>query len=96
MNWEKKQKLAELGNKNKEDFFKFCLENIKDFDAQSWMIFADQILIISDEMRKDVEFWKEMYPFLKKIDFDKGYFSYQSKVRLSLIMSICKDKLNLK
>jgi len=97
MDWKKKQRMAELGHNSnsKKEFFEFCLNNVENFDDQDWMIFADLVFIVPSDMIKDIEFWKEMYPFMKKYDFGKDEIAFRSYVRLKLIVSNCEDKLNI-
>jgi hypothetical protein len=92
MEWHNKVKMVELGNRKnyseqeKQEFHKFVLENVDSFDNQSWDMFLCTIGLIIGEMRKDIDFWKQIYEKVKNMDCSG--FDFRSGMRLSMIKTI--------
>ena len=65
MEWDNKVKMIQLGNQRhnseeaKNEFQKFVLENIDSFDGQAWDMFCNLVDLIIDEMKQNIEFWKQ-------------------------------------
>ncbi len=101
MEWENKTKMVQLGNKRydsdeaKKEFQKFVLENIDSFDGQSWDMFCNLVDLIIDEMRKDLEFWIQVYKRIKEVDCNDEKFGFRSGMRIAAIQTICEDELSL-
>lgn len=101
MEWENKVKMIHLGNQRhnseeeKNEFQKFVLANIKDFDSQAWDMFANLVDLIIDEMKKDIEFWKQVYASIKHIDCNDKNFSFRSGFRIATMQAICEKELLL-
>jgi hypothetical protein len=100
MEWESKVKMIQLGNQRhnsdeeKNDFQKFVLENIDSFDGQSWDMFCNLVDLIIDEMKADIEFWKQVYAKIKDVDCNDEKFGLRSGMRIAMIQTICEDELS--
>jgi hypothetical protein len=102
MEWEKKVTMVKLGNKRgssdeaKKEFQKFVLENIDSFDSQSWDMFCNLVELIIDDMKQDIEFWKQIYQKIKFVSFsDDEQYGFRAIMRISMIQVICEDELCL-
>ena len=101
MEWENKTKMVQLGiqthnsDEAKKEFQNFVLENINSFDGQAWDMFCNLVDLIVDEMKKDLEFWKQVYPKIKDVDCNAEKFGFSTRMRIAMIQTICKDKLSL-
>lgn len=101
MEWENKVKMVQLGNQRhnseeaKNEFQKYVLENIDSFDEQAWDMFSNLIDLIIDEMKKDIDFWKQIYAKIKNIDCNDVKFGFRSGMRVAMIQTICEDELLL-
>lgn len=101
MEWENKTKMVQLGNKRydsneaKKEFQKFVLENVDSFDGQSWAMFCNLVDLIIDEMKEDLEFWKQVYQRIKEVDCNDEKFGFRSGMRIAVIQTICEDELSL-
>lgn len=101
MEWENKVKMIQLGNQMhsseelKKEFQNFVLENIDSFDSQAWDMFCNLVDLIIDEMKKDIEFWKQVYSKIKDIDCNDEKFNFRSGLRIAMIQTICKDEFSL-
>lgn len=101
MDWENKIRMVQLGNQrdesteNKIEFQKFVLDNIHSFDSQSWDMFCNLVDLIIDEMKKDIDFWKQVYIKIKDINIDSNDFGFRAAMRISMIKTICEDELLL-
>jgi len=102
MEWENKVKMAQLGNRrnesneSKKEFQDFVINNISSFDDQSWDMFANLVDIISDEMIKDIDFWKQIYTHIKNVVPNNVSLHFRTAMRLALIDTVCEEKLGLK
>lgn len=102
MEWENKVKMVQLGNKrnkseeSKKEFQKFVLENINYFDTQSWDMFCNLVDLIIKEMKKDLEFWEQVYTKIKDVDCNDEEFSFRSGLRIATVKAICEEELMLK
>ena len=101
MEWENKTKMVQLGNQRhnsdeaKKEFQEFVLKNIDSFDGQSWDMFCNLVDLIIDEMKKDIEFWKQVYSKIKDVDCNDEKFGLRSGMRIAMIQTICEDELSL-
>jgi hypothetical protein len=101
MEWDKKMTMASLGNqrydsdKAKKKFQDFVVENIDSFDDQSWEIFCNFVDLIIEEMKKDIEFWKQVYVKIKEFNGYVNRFGIRSGMRIAMIQTICEDNLSL-
>jgi len=101
MEWENKVKMIQLGNQRdnseeaKKEFQKFVLENMDSFDGQAWDMFCNLIDLIIEEMKKDLDFWKQVYPKIKDVDCNDEKFGLRSGMRIAMIQTICEDELSL-
>jgi hypothetical protein len=101
MEWNKKVEMIQLGNKRhnsdeaKNEFQKFVLENIETFDAQAWDMFCNLVDLIIDEMKIDIEFWKQVYAKIKHVDCNDEKFGLRSGMRIAMIQTICEDEFLL-
>lgn len=102
MEWDKKITMVKLGNKRgsseeaKQEFHKFVLENIDSFDGQAWDMFCNLVDLIIDEMKQDMEFWKQVYAKIKNVDCNDEKFGLRSGMRIAMIQTICEDELRFK
>jgi hypothetical protein len=96
MDWELKKQMAELADKNKEEFQRFVLEHINDFDTQAWGIFIESISIIPDEMKEDIDFWDVVNIAINKSEETIREGDIRTLIRVAIIQSICEDELGLK
>jgi len=100
MEWESKVKMIQLGNQrhnsdeSKNDFQKFVLENIVSFDSQAWDMFCNSVDLIIDEMKKDIEFWKQVYIKIKDVDCNDENFDFRSGMRIGMIQTICEEEFS--
>lgn len=103
MEWNKKVEMIQLGNKRhdsdeaKNEFKKFVLDNLDSFDGQAWDMFCNLVDLTIEEMKKDIEFWKQVYGKIKDVDCNDESFSLglRSGMRIALIQTICEDKFLL-
>jgi len=101
MEWENKVKMIQLGNQRdnseeaKKEFQKFVLENMDSFDGQAWDMFCNLIDLIIEEMKKDLDFWKQVYPKIKDVDCNDEKFGLRSGMRIAMIQTICEDELSV-
>lgn len=101
MEWENKTKMVKLGNQrynsdnDKKEFQKFVLENVESFDSQSWDMFCNLNDLIVDEMKLDIEYWKQIYQYIKNVDCNGEKFGFRSGIRIAMIQTICEDELSL-
>ena len=101
MEWENKIKMVQLGNQRynsdeaKKEFQNFVLENVNSFDGQSWDMFCNLVDLIVDEMKKDLDFWKQVYVKIKDVDCNDEKFGFRSGMRVAMIQTICEDELSL-
>jgi len=98
MEWENKIKMIQLGEiarntGNRIEFNDFVLEHIESFDNQAFNMLFQLIDLIPGEMKKDMEFYKKLYPITSKIDIDK--FDLISTMRLTLLNTICEDEFDI-
>ena len=99
MEWNNKVKMVQLGNQihsseeEKNEFQKFVLENVDSFDGQAWDMFCNLVDLIIDEMKEDIEFWKQVYTKIKDVDYNDEKFGLRSGMRIAMIQTICEDKL---
>jgi hypothetical protein len=102
MIWEKKTELIRLGNQRdrnieaKREFQQYVLDNIEEFDAQAWDMFAELSDILIDEMKDDYGYWERVYPHLIKVDCNDEGFGFRSGMRIAMLQTICEDELKLK
>jgi len=100
MEWDSKVKMIQLGNQRynsdeaKNEFQKFVLENVELFDGQAWDMFCNLVDLIIDEMKKDIEFWKQVYVKIKYVDCNDEKFGLRSGVRIAMIQTICEEELS--
>jgi hypothetical protein len=101
MEWDLKTKMIQLGNvkdespQSKEEYQKFVLEHISQFDTQSWDMFMELTHINIESMRGDSGFWEKVYPHLKDIDCNDERFGWRVGMRIAMVQTICEDYLNL-
>jgi len=101
MEWDNKVKLVQLGNQRhnsketKIQFQKFVLDNLDSFDGQAWDMFCNLVDLIIDEMKKETEFWKQVYSKIKDVDCNDEKFGLRSGMRIAMIQTICEDELSL-
>jgi hypothetical protein len=101
MEWEDKVKLVQLGNQRdespetKKEFQEYVTTNVQNFDGQAWDMFINLIDIIPDEMKQNVEFWKTVYPHIKKAAEGDNNFGIRAALRIEMIIIICEKDLNL-
>lgn len=98
MEWENKIKMVQLGEiarntGDRTEFNDFVLKHIESFDNQAFNMLFQLIDLIPKEMRKDIEFYKKLYPITSKIDIDK--FDLISTMRLTLLNTICEDEFEI-
>lgn len=99
MEWELKTKMVQLGNQkynseqSKKEFQQFVLSNIDSFDNQAWDMFCNLIVLIPEEMREDLEFWRPVYEKVKDVDCNDEKFGLRSGMRIALIQTICEDMI---
>lgn len=98
MEWCDKVKLIQLGNiaKNtgdKTEFHGFILDHIGNFDNQAFEMLFQLIELIPQDMKKDIEFYKKLYPITCKIDMNK--YDIISSMRLALLNTICEEEFNI-
>lgn len=96
MNWELKKQMAKLADENKEEFQRFVLEHIDDFDPQAWSIFVESVSIIPDEMKEDIDFWDAVNIVINKSEETIRKAGIRTDIRVAMIQSICEDELGLK
>jgi hypothetical protein len=100
MEWDNKIKMIQLGNQRhnseeaKNEFQKFVLDNVDSFDGQAWDMFCNLVDLIIDEMKKDIEFWKQVYAKIKDVDCNDEKFGLRSGMRIAMIQTICEDELS--
>jgi len=100
MEWDNKVKMIQLGNQRhnseeaKNEFQKFVLDNVDSFDGQAWDMFCNLVDLIIDEMKKDIEFWKQVYAKIKDVDCNDEKFGLRSGMRIAMIQTICEDELS--
>ena len=100
MYWENKVKMVQLGNQRrdseeaKNEFQNFVLENIDSFDGQTWDMFCNLVDLVIDEMKQDIEFWKQVYAKIKDVDCNDEKFGFRSGMRIAMIQTICEDELS--
>ena len=93
--------MVQLGNQRdnsddaKNEFQKFVLENLDSFDLQAWNMFCNLVDLIVTEMKKDLEFWKQVYSRMKNIDCTNKELGLRSGMRIAIIQTICEDELLL-
>jgi hypothetical protein len=98
MEWDNKVKMVQLGNQRyssdeaKNEFQKFVLDNVDSFDGQAWDMFCNLVDLIIEEMKKDLEFWKQVYSKIKDVDCNDEKFGLRSGMRIAMIQTICKDE----
>jgi len=103
MEWELKTEMIQLGNamnrsesiEDKKKFHEFVLKHIKDFDNQAWSMFVEIVDFIPDELKPDIEFWKQVYPFSKKVDLDSSQLGLRPSMRIALLQVVCEKDLNI-
>jgi hypothetical protein len=101
MEWESKTKMIQLGNQRykseeaKKKFQKFVIENMETFDGQSWDMFCNLVDLIVDEMKTDLDFWKQVYQKIKDVDCNDEKFGLRSGMRIAMIQTICENELSL-
>jgi len=98
MDWDSKTELVKLGNKNytpegKKEFQDYVLENVSKFDGQAWDMFSNLTEIIVEDMKKDIDYWKQIYQHLKEIDCNDEKFGFRSGMRIAMIQTVCEEKL---
>jgi hypothetical protein len=100
MEWDNKVKMIQLGNQRhnseeaKNEFQKFVLDNVDSFDGQSWDMFCNLVDLIIDEMKIDIEFWKQVYAKIKNVDRNDEKFGLRLGMRIAMIQTICEDELS--
>lgn len=94
--WEQKTELVNLGNsansdnqEAKEKFQNFVIENADQFDDQAWDMFITVTFISLEDMKKDVSFWRQIYP--KIMGVDQNSFGFRTAMRKSLIEVYCEE-----
>jgi hypothetical protein len=98
MEWDNKVKMIQLGNQryNSEEsknlFQKFVLDNLDSFDGQAWDMFCNLVDLIIEEMKKDLEFWKQVYEKIKYVDCNDEKFGLRSGMRIAMIQTICENE----
>ena len=101
MEWKNKTKMVQLGNQRynsdeaKKEFQNFVLENVNSFDGQAWDMFCNLVDLIVDEMKKNLEFWKQVYAKIKYVDCNDEKFGFRTGMRIAMIQTICEDELSL-
>lgn len=101
MEWENKTKMVQLGNQRynsdeaKKEFQNYVLYNIASFDGQAWDMFCNLVDLIVDEMKKDIEFWEQVYVKIKDVDCNDEKFGFRSGMRIAMIQTICEDEMSL-
>lgn len=101
MEWDLKTKMIQLGNihtestASKEEYQKFVLEHITEFDMQAWDMFVELTHINIEAMEGDYGFWEKVYPYLKDIDCNDSKFGWRAGMRIAMIQTICEDELKL-
>lgn len=99
MEWTDKVKMVNLGNKRDEseetklEFQKFVLDNIDSFDSQAWDMFSNLVDLIIDDMKKDIEFWKQIYSKIKDLDtfYSNNNLDLRTSMRIAFIHTICEE-----
>jgi hypothetical protein len=90
--------MIQLGNQrynseeSKKEFQSYVLENIKSFDSQAWDMFVELNDLILDDMKKDLDYWKEIYNYVIKIDCNDETFGFIAGMRIAFIQTICEDE----
>jgi hypothetical protein len=101
MDWENKIEMVRLGNSNTDSpeamkaFQDFTLKHMTEFDGQAWDMFAELIVINPDGMKKEIDYWKEVYNLLKDVDCNDEQFGFRTGMRIAMIQTICVDELKL-
>ena len=97
MEWEDKIQMVKLGNQEnvskeaKDEFQKFIKENIESFDTQAWDMFSTLCTITVEDIKSDIEYWKIIYPIIKKADINDPGISFRASLRLGIIQTICEE-----
>ena len=97
MKWEQKIELVKLGNQrnNNEEthkiFLNYVLQHVTDFDLQAWDMFSNLVEITFDKMKEDIDFWKEIYPYMNRDKFADNNLNFRSSLRLFMIIEIMED-----
>lgn len=100
MEWELKAELVKLANsrrsntESEKEFKDFVLKNVSTFDLQSWDMFATITDFIIDEMKADIDYWREIYKYLQNIDCND--FGMRLGMRIAMMQTICEDELGFK
>lgn len=95
--WDVKKNLIRLANnisKDRHSFQDYVLTAIDDFDSQSWDIFINVVNIDYIQMKKDREFWEQIYPHIKILETN-NYISFRTILRASLITTFYEQELKL-
>jgi hypothetical protein len=102
MEWDDKTKMIQLGNKrdesieDKKEFQDFVLKHVSTFDEQAWSMFVELTDLIPDEMKNDIDYWKQIYQHVIKVDCNNEHFNFRTGMRIAFIQTICEDELKLK
>lgn len=91
MEWNKKVEMIKLSNSDDAEFKKFIMENISNFDNQAWDMFISITKIIESEIRESLEYWKEIFPYIKKLDCNNPAFGMRVAMRISLLKSTLEE-----
>jgi hypothetical protein len=101
MEWEKKVEMARLGNRShgsleaRKEYQQYVLDNIEEFDIQSWDMFSQLSDILINQMKDDYEYWKIVYPHLIAVDCNDESFGFRAGMRIAMLQTICEDELKL-
>lgn len=101
MEWEIKVKMVQLGNQRhesdeaKKEFQNFVLENIESFNFQAWDMFCELTDLIVDEMKTDIDYWRQIYQYIKDVDCNDENFGFRTSMRIAMIQELCKSELLL-
>lgn len=98
MQWSNKLKMIRMKNEAKtpgqrKELQDFILEHIDTFDDQAYDMLGSVIDLIPEEMANDIEFYKKLYPHIKKLDFTR--FGLRPGMRLAMLATVCEERLNI-
>lgn len=97
--WEQKVQLISLSNNrhsNDEARYilqKFILEHVKFFDEQAWDMFVHVIDINLEQMKLDIDFWKQMKQYIEVLDTNNDKLGWKTNVRLYMLQVAIKEIL---
>jgi len=91
MKWSKKAEMISLHNNDEtSEFEKFVLENIADFDNQSWDMFTQCVTLIPSIIEEKWDFYGKVYENgLADLTLDN--FNIRTQMRLSMLQVLCEE-----